>query len=164
MKKLVSKVYNFDIIPPSRFLLLEKLVGSFSYLVLSFPFQFCQFFSNFLKYSFLNFLLYYLYNILAIYFPGSSPLLKLFSSIQSNSSCLLTSVFTLSSNSITNFFIFSKSSSFSQLSCFAVNPFYHTKYFVTPLTFLLFNIFSTSHSSTPSTFIGLTSSFFCSST
>ena len=50
------------------------------------------------------------------------------------------------------------------MSCSAINPFHHTKYFTTPLTFHLFNIFSTSYSSTPSTSTGFTSSTFCPST
>ena len=62
-------------------------------------FHFCQFLSNFLKYSFSNFPLSYLYNIFAINFPGNFPLLKSFSSAISNFFCLLTSVFILPSNS-----------------------------------------------------------------
>jgi len=50
------------------------------------------------------------------------------------------------------------------MSCSAINPFHRTKYLSTPLIFLLFNIFSTSHSSTPSTSIGFPFSFFCLST
>ena len=66
----------------------------------------------------------------------------------------------LSSNSATTSFVFFKSSSFSQLSCFTVNSFHYTKYFTTSLTFLLFKIFSTFYSSTS---IGFTFSFFWSS-
>ena len=164
MKKLVSKLHISNITPPSRFLLPEELVGSFLFLVLFSSFHFLQFLSNFLKYSFLNFLLFHPYNIFTIYFPSSSPLLKFLFSAISNFSYFLTFAFILPSNFPTNFFAFSKSSSFSQLSCSAENPFHCTKYFIAPLNFLLFNILSTSHSSTLSTSIGLTSSFLCPST
>ena len=79
-------------------------------------------------------------------------------------SCLLTSAFIFLSNSSNTFLTFSKSSFFSQVSCSAINLFYRTKYFPTPLIFLLFNIFSISHSSTPSTSIGFLFSFFYPST
>ena len=88
-------------------------------------------------------------------------LLKFLSSIIFNFSYLLTSAFTLSLNSATASFAFSKSSSLSQLLCSsAVNYIYCTKYFTTPLTFLLFNIFSIFHSLTPSTSTSFTSSIF----
>ena len=61
---------------PLRFLLLEKLIPFHT--VLFFPFYFTQFLSNFLKYLFLNFPSFYSYNILTIYFPNNSPLLKSF--------------------------------------------------------------------------------------
>ena len=70
----------------------------------------------------------------------------------------------LPSNLSTNFFAFSKFSFFSQVSYSAVNPFYLTKYLSTPFIFLLFKIFSTSHSSTSFTSIGFTSFFFYPST
>ena len=127
-------------------------------------FHFCQFLSNFLKYSFSNFPLSYPYNIFAINFPGNFPLPKSFSSAISNFSCLLTSVFILLSNSSNTFLAFTKAFFLSQVLCSAVNPFHRTKYFFTPLIFLLFNIFSISHSSTPSISIGFSSSFFCLST
>ena len=142
-KKLESKLYKSNITPPSRFLLLEKLLASLNV----FLFHFTQFLSSFLKYSFSNFSLSYPYNIFAIYFSSNSPLLKFFSSTLSSFPCLLTSVLIFPSNSTTNSFAFSKSSSLSQLSCSAVNLFYHTKYFTTPLTFCLFNILSTFYSS-----------------
>ena len=123
-------------------------------------FHFHQFLSNFFKYSFSNFPSSYLYNIFAVYFPDNSPLLKSLSSILSNLSCCLTSAFILSSNSVPTFLVFSKSSFLSQLLCFAVNLFYCTKYFTTPLIFLLFNIFSISHLSTPSTSTGFISFIF----
>ena len=126
-----------------------------------FPFHFTQFLSSFLKFSFSNFLLFHPYKIFAIYLPRNSPLLKFFSSAISSFSCLLTSVLIFPLNSATHSFAFSKSSSLSQLSCFAVNLFHCTKYFTTFLTFCLFNILSTSHSLTPSISIGFTSSFFC---
>ena len=125
--------------------------------------HFCQFLFNFLKYSFSNFLLFYLYNIFTVYFPSKSPLLKSFSFATSNFSYHLTSVFNIPSNSAITFFVFSKSS-FSQLLCFIINLFHHTKYFITSFIFLLFKIFSTSHSSTLSTSTSFTSSTFCPST
>ena len=121
-----------------------------------------MFLSNFLKYSSLNFILSQLYNIFAIYLSSNFPLLKSLSSAISIFSCFLNSAFILSLNSATTFFTFSKSFSLSQLLCSAVNLFYWTKYFTIPLIFLLFNILSTFHSSTPSTSTGFTSSTFCS--
>ena len=127
-------------------------------------FYFHQFLSNFLKYSSSNFLSFHPYNIFAINFSGNSPLLKSFSSAISNFSCLLTSAFILPSNSSNTSLVFPKSSLLSQVSYSAVNLFYRTKYLSTPLIFLLFNIFSISHSLTPSISIGFPSSFFCPST
>ena len=119
-----------------------------------------RFLSNFLKYSFSNFLLFYLYNIFAIYFSGNSPLFKSFSSAISSFSCYLTSVLNLFSNSTIIFFIFFKSSSLSYILFSTVNPFYYTKYFITPLIFL-FRIFLTSYSLTLSTSTDFNSSTFC---
>ena len=127
-------------------------------------FHFCQFLSNFLRYSSSNFPLSHPYNIFAVNFPGNSPLLKSLSFAISSFSCLLTSAFILPSNSSNAFLAFLKASLFSYVSYSTINLFYHTKYLFTPLIFLLFNIFSTSHSSTPSTLIGLPSSLFCPST
>ena len=127
-------------------------------------FHFCQFLSNFLKYSSSNFPSSYLHNIFTIYFSGNSSFLKSLSFTVFNFSCLLTSVFNLSSNSTTISFVFSKSFSLFHISYSAINLFYHTKYFTIPLTFLLFNIFSTSHSSTSPTSTGFASSIFYPST
>ena len=127
-------------------------------------FYFCQFLSNFLKYSSSKFPLSYPYNIFTVYFPSNFHLLKSFSSIISNLSCLHTSVLILFSNSFIASLAFPRFSSLSHMSYSTVNLFYHTKYFATPLIFLLFKIFSTSHSLTPSTSIGFTSPFFCLST
>ena len=123
-------------------------------------FHFHQFLSNFFKYSFSNFLSFHPYNIFAIYFPSNFPFLKSFSFAISSFSCLYTSAFTLASNSITISLVFSKSSSLFQLSCSAINLFHQTKYFITPLTFLLFKIFSTSTSFASSTFYPLTYSLY----
>ena len=130
-------------------------------------FYFCQFLSNFFKYSSSNFLLFHPNNNFAIYFSSNSLLLN-FSTfgfnftfyLCSTPSCLLTSTPNISSNLFTNSLAFSKSFSFFHVSLFAINPFHCTKYLFTPLIFFLFKIFSTSYSSTPSTSIGLTSSFF----
>ena len=62
-------------------------------------FYFCQFLSNFLKFSFSNFLSSHPYNILAVYFPSNSPLLKSLLSALSNFSYFCTSVFSLLLNS-----------------------------------------------------------------
>ena len=118
-----------------------------------------QFLSNFLKYSSSNFPLSHPYNIFAINFPGNSPFLKSFSSAISNFYCLLSSIFILSSNSSNASLVFPKSSFLSHVLFSAVNPFHCTKYLSTPLIFLLFNILSISHSSTPSISIGFSSSF-----
>ena len=79
-------------------------------------------------------------------------------------SSYLTSVFILPSNSATTSFAFSKLSFFPQESCSTINLFQHTKYFTTPLTFLSFNIFSTSHSLTLSISTSFASSVFYSPT
>ena len=143
------------------FLTLPPLQGFFSRET---DFHFHQFLSNFLKYYSSNFPLFYLYSIFAINFPGNSPLLKSFSSVLSNFSCFLTSTFILPLNSSNTPAAFPKSFFLSQILCSTVNPFYHTKYLSTSLIFLLFNIFSISHSLTPSISIGFPSSFFCPST
>ena len=152
-KKIVkSNVHNSDII---------FLQGFFSGET---NFYFCQFFSNFFKYSFSNFPSSHLYNIFVIYFSGNSLLLESLSFTISNFSYCLTFVFNLPSNSTTTTFIFSKSSSLPQVSCFAVNLFYHTRYFTASFTFLLFSIFSTSYFSNSSTSTSFTSSIFYPST
>jgi len=127
-------------------------------------FYFYQFLSNFLKYSSSNFPLSHLYNIFTVYFSGNFSLLKSFSSIISNFSYLLTSTLILSSNSFIASLVFPRSSSLSYMLCSAINPFQYTKYFSISLIFLLFKIFSTSYSSTPSTSIGFVSFFFYPST
>jgi len=147
-----STIFNSDITPLQGFSSGET------------DFYFHQFLSHFLRFSFSNFLLFYLYNIFAVYFSGSSFLLKSYSSTKTNFSYLLTSALSLSSNSATTFFIFSKLSFFFYILLFAVNLFHHTKYFTTSLIFLLFKIFSTFYSSTSSTSTGFTSSTFYSST
>ena len=124
-------------------------------------FHFHQFLSNFLKYSSSNFPLSHPYNIFAVNFLGNFPLLKSLSSTISSFSCLLISTFILSSNSSSAFFACPRFSPFSHMSCSAINPFHLTKYFSVLFIFLLFSIFSTSYPSTPSTLIGLPSSFFC---
>ena len=123
-------------------------------------FHFCQFLSNFFRYLFLNFPLFYPYNIFAMYFPSNFPLLKSLSSAVSNFSYHLTSTSNLPSNPATTSFVFAKFSFLFQLSYSTINPFYHTKYFTTSLTFLLFSIFSTFHSLILSTSTSFTSSTF----
>ena len=119
-------------------------------------FHLLQFFSNLFKYSSSNFQSSHPYNNFAVYFPGNSILL--YSS--TFPSCLLASI-PLCSNSLINSSAFFKFFLLSQVSPSAINPFYLIKYFSTPLILFLFNIFSTSHSSTSSTFTSFPSSFFC---
>ena len=99
-----------------------------------------------------------------MYFSSSSPLLKSYFSTMSSFSYLLTSALSLSLNSTTAFFAFSKSFFFFYISCFTINPFHYTKYFTILLILLLFNIFSTSHSFTSFTSIGFIFSIFYPST
>ena len=85
-----------------------------------------------------------------MYLPGNS-LLNTF--LFSSASCHLTSSssslqYSLS-NSSTNSIAFFRFFLLSHMSSSAVHPFYHTKYLFLPCTFLLFMIFSTSHSSSP---------------
>ena len=127
-------------------------------------FYFHHFLSNFFRYSFSNFPLFYLYNIFAVYFLGKSPFLKSLSSVISNFSCYLISVFILPSNLATTSFASPKFSFFFHVSCSAINSFHYTKYLTTPLILLLFKIFSTSHSSTPSSSTSFASFTFCSFT
>ena len=111
----------------------------------------------------MNFPPSYPYNIFTIYFSGSSPLLKSLFSTISIFFCHLTLIFILLLNLTIVFFTFSRSSFFSYKLCSTINLFYCTKYFTTPLIFLLFSIFSTFHSLTLSTFTSFTSFFFYSS-
>ena len=64
----------------------------------------------------------------------------------------------------TNSIVFFRFSLLFHVSSSAVQPFYRTKYLSLPHTFLLFMIFSTSHSSSPLITTGCGVSFFCSST
>ena len=139
-------------------LILSPLQGFFSRET---NFHLHQFLSNFLRYSSSNLPSSHLYSNFAVYLPSNFPLLNSLSSTISILSCLLTSAFIRPSNSSNAFFAFSKFSLFSHVSYSAVNPFHHTRYLSTPLIFLLFNIFSTFHSSTPSISIGFPSSFLC---
>ena len=130
-------------------------------------FHFCQFFSNLFQYLSSNFLSSHPNKIFTIYFSGNSLLLNLSASgfnftfyLFSTPSCLLTSTLIFPSNLSTNSLAFSKSSSFSQVLFSTVNLFYCTRYLSVSCIFLLFRIFSTSHSLTPSTSIGFISSIF----
>ena len=121
-------------------------------------FHFCQFLSNFFRYLCSNFPLSHLYSIFTVHFSDNFFLLKSCSFTKSNFSYLLTSVLILLSNSTTISFVFSKFSFLFQMLYYIINLFHFTKYFTTPLIFLLFRIFSTSHSSIPS--ISTSFSFF----
>ena len=127
------------------------------------PFYLLQFLSNLAQYSSLYLLSVHPNNFFAINFPGNSPLWKVLSSF----SCLLMSsmslLYSLSYFSITSL-AFSRFPSSSQVSDSAVNPFHHTRYLSFPLIHCLFNILSTSHSSSPSIMTGAGCSLFCPST
>ena len=100
-----------------------------------------------------------------MYLPGSS-ILNIFLS-SSVSYCLTSSSSSLQyslSNSLTNSIVFFKFSLLSQVFFLAVYSFHHTKYLSLPRTFLLFIIFSTSHSSSPLITTSCGVSFFCPST
>ena len=124
-----------------------------------------QFVSNLFQYSCLYFFFLHPYNNFAVYFPGNSLLNTFFSS--SHSCRLVSSSSSLPysfSNSSTRSLAFLRFSLLSQVSSSAVHPFHHTRYLSFPHTCLLFIIFSTSHSSSPSITMGCGTSFFCPST
>ena len=130
-------------------------------------FYLCQFFSNFLKYSFSNFLSSQPYSNFAIYFPSNLFLLyfSTFGFFFVLSPCptfsyFLTSALNLPSNSFTNSLAFPRFSSLSHVLLSVVNPFHCTKYLSIPCIFLLFSIFLISHSLLPSTSIGFLVFFF----
>ena len=148
--------FSFSILFKNGFLL---------YLENGFLFHFLQFSSIFFQYSwsYLSFL--HLYSSFAIYLLGSS-LLNIFLSF--SASCYLTS-FSSSiqysfSNSLTNSIAFFKFSLLSQMSSSAMHPFHCTRYLSLSCTFLLFIIFSTSHSSSSLITTGYGTSFLWPST
>ena len=100
-----------------------------------------------------------------MYLLGSSPLLYI--PLSSTLSCYLISSISLPysfSKSFSAFFSFVKFSLPSHVSTSEVNPFHCTRNFSFPLTVLLFRIFFTSHSSSPSITTGCGVSFLCPST
>ena len=102
-------------------------------------------------------------NLFTINLPGNSPL----SNTPSSLSCWFTSSMSCQyslSNSLIASFVFLRFSLSSQVSDSAVNSFYLTRYLFFPLIHRLFNILSTSHSSSPSIITGASWSFLCSST
>ena len=126
-------------------------------------FHLLQFLSNFSQYSLLYLLSNYPNNFLTSNLSGNSSLLNVPSSL----SCLLTSsislLYSFSNSSIASF-AFSKCSFPSQVSASAVNPFHCTRYLSFSLICHLFNILSTSHSSSPSIMTGVGYPFLCPST
>ena len=110
--------------------------------------------SNFAVYSFSNSLLL---NSLALGFNFTFH-------IFSNLSCHLTSTLIFPLNLSTTSLAFFKSYFFFHVSFSAINSFQYIKYFITSQTFYLFNIFSTSHSSTLLTSTSFSSSTLCSFT
>ena len=137
--------------PFFKVLTLEELI-SFSHIILFFLFYLFQFLSNFLKYSSSNFLSSLITH--SFWIPPHLYLVLLSIFYLFISSCHLTFASNLPLNLFTNFFTFSKSSFLFHVLFSAINSFYLTKYLFTPHNFLLFNIFSTSYSSTPSTSTG----------
>ena len=114
-----------------------------------------------LSLSFLYLFLPHPYSSLAINSLGNSRQ-NSFSS--SSSSCHLSSsassLYSLS-NSSTSFFVFPRFSLFSYISFSTVYPFHHTKNLTFPHTVLLFKIFSTLNSSSPSMMTSFGGVFFC---
>ena len=127
------------------------------------PFHRLQFLSNLPQYSWSYRLSDHPYSIFAVNLPGSSPRLNVISSHSCRATSSMSCRYSFSNSSIASF-AFSKFSLPSQVSDSAVNPFHRTKYLSFPLTFLLFSIHSTSHSSSPSIMTGASCSFFCPST
>ena len=104
------------------------------------------------------------YSSLAVNSLGNSQLNSFSSSSSSyRLSSSASSPYSLS-NSSTSSFVFPKFFLSSHMSSSAVYPFYHTKNFSFPHTILLFRIFSTSNSSSPSMMTGFGGVFFCPST
>ena len=120
-----------------------------------------QFSSHFFSLSLSYLLFLQLYSSFAVNSLGNSRLNSLSSSSCScRLSSLSSSLYSLS-NSSTSSFAFSRFSLLSQVSSSAVQPFYLTKNLFFPLTILLFMIFSTSNSSSPSMMTGFGGIFFC---
>jgi len=125
-----------------------------------FPFHCLQFLSNLSQYSWLYYLSDYLNNFLAVNLSSNFSLLNI------SSSCSYLAISSMSrqysfSNSLIASFAFFKFSLSSQVSDSTVNLFQHTRYLSFPLIHCLFNIFSTSHSSSPLIITEAGYSFFC---
>ena len=134
-------------------------------------FHLFQFFSNFFRYSLSSFLSSHPYNNFAVYFPSNSPLLN---SSASGFNFIFFLFFTLilhisfSNLSFSNSSIFSlaffKFSNLFHIFSSAVYSFYFIKYLILPLFSCLSKISFTSYFFSPSTSIGDSKIFFCSST
>ena len=128
-----------------------------------FSFHHLQFLSSLPQYSLSYLLFNHPNNFLAVNLPGNSPFLNTLSSC----SCLVISSISCRYsllNSLIASFAFFKFSLPSHVSDSTVNPFHHTKYLSFPLICCLFNILSTSYSSSPLIITGASCSFFCPST
>ena len=127
------------------------------------PFYRLQFLSILPQYSWSYCLSDHPYNFFAINLPGSSLCWNVPSSRYYRATSSISRRYSFSNSSITSctFFKFSLP---SHVSDSAMNPFQRTKYLSLPLTFLLFSIHSTSHSSSPSIITGAGHSFFFPST
>ena len=124
------------------------------------PFHLLQFLSNLAQYSLSYLLSNHPNSFLAMNLSGNSSLWN----VPSSFFCLLTSsmslLYSLSYSSIASL-AFSRFSFSFQVSDSTVNPFYCTRYLSFPLIYYLFNILSTSHSSSPSIMTGVGCSFLC---
>ena len=89
---------------------------------------------------------------------ANSPLLNILSSLFCFFMSFISCLYSFSNSSIVSL-AFPKFSLPSQVSDFTINSFYHTRYLSFPLIFCLFNILSTSHSSSPSIITGAGCSF-----
>ena len=128
-----------------------------------FPFLCLQFLSSLPQYSWSYLLFDHLNSFLAANLPGNSLLLNVPFLCSYLAISSISHWYFFSNSLITSFALF-KFSLPSQVSDSAVNPFQYTKYLFLPFTHRLFNILSTSYSSSLTIITGAGCSFLCSST
>ena len=161
---LSSSVYSFI---PEFLCLISSSSSSIVFIVLCSlalsPFHLLQFLSNLAQYSLSYFLSDYPNNFLVVNLPGNSPLLNVSFSFFYLLISSMSLLYSFSNSSITSF-AFPRFSFPSQVSDSTINPFYCTRYLFFSLNHCLFNILSTSHSSSPLIVTGAGCSFFCPST
>ena len=131
-----------------------------SFLMGLLPFHHLQFLSNLPQYSWSYHLSDHPYNFLTVNLPSSSPRWNVPSSHSCHATSSISHQYSLS-NSLIASYTFFKFSLPSHVLDSTVNPFQHTKYLSFSLTFLLFSICSTFHSSSPSIITGAGCFFFC---